>query len=157
VRLNNNSILKKIILIIAGNISLALGIVGIFVPLLPTTPFLLLSATCFLRSSKRLYNWLTHHKLFGTYIRSYLKYRAISLKAKVLSILLLWIVISTTVFFFINLVWLRVLLVLIAVGVTVHILSLRTLTLEMLKDLKMNQAANLKDKLKIKKSRKLSE
>ena len=93
-------VVKKIILVTAGNVFLTIGIVGVFIPLLPTTPFLLLAAACFLRSSDHLYKWLTHHKLFGLYIRSYLKFRAISIKVKVFSIMLLWIVIGSTVIFF---------------------------------------------------------
>jgi uncharacterized protein len=126
---------KKILLIIAGNISLSLGIVGIFVPVLPTTPFLLLSAACFLRSSDRLYQWLTGHRIFGAYIRYYIVYRAISVRAKVISVVMLWIVIGGTIVFFIDMLWLRILLIIIAFSVTVFILSRKTLTGEMRKEL----------------------
>lgn len=128
--------MKKIILIIAGNISLSLGIAGIFIPVLPTTPFLLISAACFLRSSDKLYHWLTHHKIFGNYIRGYLKFKAISLRAKIISIITLWIVISVTVIFFIDNLYIRIVLVLIAVGVTVYLVTLKTMTKEMIKSLK---------------------
>ncbi len=124
--------MKKILLIGAGGISLSLGIVGIFVPLLPTTPFLLLSAYCFMKSSSRLHHWLTHHKLFGAYLRNYLRYRAVTPRAKVLSLVLLWSVILVTVIFFITPVWLRVALLLVAAGVSIHLLRLRTLTREMM-------------------------
>ncbi|MBN2535396.1 MAG: YbaN family protein [Spirochaetales bacterium] len=128
--------MKKVILLIAGNISLSLGVAGIFLPVLPTTPFLLLSAACFLRSSDKLYYWLTHHKMFGNYIRSYLKYKAISIKAKIISISLLWLVIGITIIFFITIIWVKVLLLLIAAGVTIYLLSIKTLTKEMLLALK---------------------
>ena len=124
--------MKKYLLLGAGGVSLSLGIVGIFVPVLPTTPFLLLSAYCFLRSSSRLYHWLTRHKLFGAYIRNYIRYKAITRRAKIISLVFLWAVILSTVFLFIDPVWLDILLVVIAAGVTVHILSLRTLTKEMI-------------------------
>ena len=127
--------MKRIILITTGFISLSIGIVGMFVPLLPTTPFLLLSAACFLRSSKTIYNWLIHHKLFSLYIKGYIKYKAISIKAKIFSLLLLWIVISITALIF-NIIWLQILLFIIAVCVTIHILSLYTLTKEMVEDLR---------------------
>lgn len=128
--------MKRIILITAGYLSLSMGALGIFLPVLPTTPFLLLSAVCFLKSSKRLYNWITQHKLFGAYIRNYLKYRAISLKAKFVSILFLWLVVGVTVIFIIDLVWLKILLSIIALAVTIYILRLRTLTEEMVDEFK---------------------
>ena len=65
--------ITKFILMIVGLISLIMGFIGIYLPLLPTTPFLLLPAYCFLRSSKRLYNWLINHKVFGRYIRDFLE------------------------------------------------------------------------------------
>lgn len=123
--------MKKIILVSAGCTSLSIGVIGIFVPLLPTTPFLLLASACFIRSSDRLYQWLIHHKLFGNYIRCYIQFRAVSKRAKVVSVSLLWTFIGYSAVFIVNTAWLRILLALIATGVTVHILRLRTLTKEM--------------------------
>ena len=88
----------KILLVIVGYISLALGIVGIFLPLIPTTPFLLLAAMSFLHSSNKLYNWLVTHRIFGTYINGYLQFRAISMASKIVTMVLLWGVIGTTNF-----------------------------------------------------------
>lgn len=110
-----------------GTASLAAGIAGIFVPILPTTPFLLLSAACYIRSSKRFYNWLISNRLFGEYLRNYLERRGASLKVKVASLALLWITIGCSVALATDTLWVRILLVAIAVGVTTHILSLRTL------------------------------
>ncbi len=124
--------MKKILLVTAGNLSLSLGIAGIFLPVLPTTPFLLLSAACYVRSSKKLYLWLIHHRVFGLYIRSYILYKAISLRAKIISISALWIVMVSTIFFFISLSWLRILLFCIGIGVTVYLVYLKTLTKEMI-------------------------
>ncbi len=112
---------------IVGVLSLVLGVVGIVVPLLPTTPFLLLSAALFMRTSPKLYNWLIHNRVLGEYIINYNKNRAISLRAKSTSISLLWISILYSVIFVIDLLWVRVLLLLIAVGVTWHLLSLKTI------------------------------
>ena len=123
----------KIILVSVGFISLFTGIAGIILPVLPTTPFLLLSAACFLRSSDRLYQWLINHKIFGAYIKNYLKYKAITKKTKIISISVLWIFISISVFLIIKLLWIRILLFIIAVCVTIHILKLKTLTRDMLK------------------------
>lgn len=104
-----------------------MGVIGIFVPLLPTTPFLLLSAACFLKSSEPLYNWLIYHRWFGSYIRNYMTHRAVSLKTKITSISFLWIMIISSAAFFTDQVWVRLLLIVIATGVTVHILKLRTM------------------------------
>lgn len=125
--------MKRIILISAGCASLSLGLIGVFVPLLPTTPFLLLASACFIRSSERLYTWLIGHRLFGDYIRCYIQYRAISRKARVLGVSLLWAFIGYAAVFVAQALWLRAVLLLIAVGVTCHLLCLRTLTPEMVK------------------------
>jgi len=126
--------MKKIFLIIGGSISLALGVIGIFLPVLPTTCFLLLAAGCYIKSSRRLYNWLVNHRILGLYIKSYLEYHAISMKTKVISISVLWITILSSAFFFISLLWLRILLIAIAVGVTIHLAALKTLTKEMIEE-----------------------
>ncbi|MDL2228074.1 YbaN family protein [Odoribacter sp. OttesenSCG-928-L07] len=116
----------KILFIIFGCISLALGVLGIFLPILPTTPFLLLSSFLFLKSSDRLYNWLLNHKYFGKYIRDFQIHKAIPLSVKITSVSLLWITISISAIFFVEMWWLRILLFAIAIGVTVHILSFKT-------------------------------
>ncbi len=127
----NNRIIR-FILILAGLVTFSLGIVGIFIPLLPTTPFLLLSALCFLRSSERLYRWLTGHRIFGKYIKYYLEYRAITARIKIIALIFLWGVMTTSIVFFAEKWWLRLLLIAIAGGVTVHIVTMKTLTKEML-------------------------
>jgi uncharacterized membrane protein YbaN (DUF454 family) len=126
------ALLSKWILVTIGIVAVGLGVIGVFVPLLPTTPFLLLAAACFVRSSDRLYAWLIHHKWFGDYIRHYREHRAITLRAKVVTLLLLWGVIGYTAFGIVTAWWLRALLGIIAVGVTIHILHLKTLTRELL-------------------------
>ena len=78
---------KRIVLIIAGLISLAVGAIGIFVPLLPTTPLVLLAAFCFANSSERLHQWLLDHNVFGPLIDNWRRYGAISRNAKTLSVL----------------------------------------------------------------------
>ena len=117
----------KIFLLILGLISLVLGILGIFLPMLPTTPFLLLSATLFAHSSEKLHTWLLNHRVLGEYIRSFLVDKSIPLKVKIMSIGLMWTAMLFTVFFAVNgKIWLQILLIAIAVGVTIHILSFKT-------------------------------
>ena len=115
------------VLIIVGSFFAGLGILGIFLPLLPTTPFLRLAAACYIRSSERLYNWLMNNKWIGRYIKNYLEGKGVPLKSKVLSISALWITIGYSVFFVVNIFPVRVILILIAIGVTMHLLSIRTL------------------------------
>ena len=119
--------LVKWVLIIAGTFFLGLGIIGIFLPILPTTPLLLLAAACFARSSKRFYNWLLNNKRLGNYIKNYREGKGVSLKLKVFTISLLWVTIIFSAFIFVSNLIVRTILFLIAVGVTVHILSIRTL------------------------------
>lgn len=123
---------KKWLLVFAGIFSFGFGVLGILVPLLPTTPFLLLAAFCFARSSDRLHQWLINHRWFGSYIRNYQEHRAITKQVKIVSLILLWATIGYAVVGVVNRWYLRVLLLLVAVGVTVHILMLKTLTREML-------------------------
>jgi len=117
----------RIPLIIAGTFFVGLGIVGIFVPVLPTTPFLLLAAACYARSSQRFYSWLLNNKWYGNYIRNYLQRRGVPLKVKILTVTLLWITIGASVAFAVQTLVVRLILVLIAIGVSIHILSIRTL------------------------------
>ena len=119
--------LSRWVLIIAGTFFVGLGVLGIFLPLLPTTPFFLLAAVCYVRSSRRFYNWLLNNKWFGNYIKNYREGKGVPLKVKVLSISFLWITIIFSAVFVISILFVRIILILIAIGVTIHILSIRTL------------------------------
>ena len=127
-------ILIKRVLIIAGTFFVGLGIIGIFIPLLPTTPFLLLAAYCYFRSSKRLYNWIISNKLFGSYIRNYYEGLGIPLKVKLLSISFLWLTIGFSIYFIVSLLLVQVILIIIAAGVTIHILTIKTLKEERIEE-----------------------
>ena len=116
--------LKRQLLIAAGTLSLAVGIIGIAVPVLPTTPFLLLAAGCYLRSSPRFYNWLMTNRLFGAYIRNYIEGRGIPVKVKLFIIILLWAAIGVSIWLTANLT-VTVILLIIAAGVTLHIIFIR--------------------------------
>lgn len=118
--------LRKALLIAAGSLSVVLGVLGIFLPLLPTTVFFLMAAACFMRSSDRLYNWLIHHRWFGSYIRNYREHRAMTMEAKFSMLVTLWLTMLLTMIFAVSNWWLRGLLVCIAAGVTAHVLKLKT-------------------------------
>lgn len=118
--------LKKGLLIFAGTVFTATGVIGIFVPVLPTTPFLLLAAACYLRSSQRFYNWLLGNRFFGAYVSNYLHGRGMPRKIKIATIFLLWLTISCSIIFAVQALVIRIILLIIAVGVTVHILLIKT-------------------------------
>ncbi|MTI67169.1 MAG: DUF454 domain-containing protein [Firmicutes bacterium] len=118
--------LKKIILIILGSISIALGIIGIFLPLLPTTPLLLLGASCYVKSSNSLYNWLINNKYLGSYIKNYRLGRGIPKKTKIIAISTLWLTIGYSAIFIVPLLLIKILLFFIAIGVTIHLLTIPT-------------------------------
>ena len=117
----------KYVLILLGIISLALGVIGIFLPVLPTTPFLLLSATLFLRSSQKLYDWLLSHPCLGEYIRNFKEHNAIPLRVKIISVSLVWITLLYCAIFVAKEWWMSAVFVFIAIGVSLHILHYKTL------------------------------
>ena len=131
-RKSNNSLNKKektlkkpikALMIATGTFLIGVSIVGIFVPVLPTTPFLLLAAALYARSSRRFYNWLINNRILGRYIKNYREGKGIPLKVKIIAISILWITIGYSAIFAIDVLWVRILLALIAIGVTIHIAS----------------------------------
>ena len=117
----------KYLLIILGSLSLALGVIGIFLPVLPTTPFLLLSAALYVRSSEKLYQWLINQKYLGTYIRNFREHHAIPLRAKIISITMIWITLIYCSITISNIIWIKLMFIALAIAVTRHILSYKTL------------------------------
>lgn len=113
-----------------GFLTLVLGIIGLFLPILPTTPFLLLTAWAWMNSSARFYTWLINSRVFGTYIRNYREKRGITPRHKVITITVLWAGIGYAALFVSPHLWLTLLLFAIAVGVTIHLLTLKTLPSE---------------------------
>ena len=105
---------------------MVLGIIGIFLPVLPTTPFLLLSAALYFRSSQRAYNWLMNHRYLGPYIRSFREDKSIPLHAKIISVSLMWLTALYCIFCIFAHILLDLLMLTIAVGVTLYILSFKT-------------------------------
>ncbi|MHC1781466.1 MAG: YbaN family protein [Anaerolineaceae bacterium] len=120
----------KGVLIGVGTVSVGLGLLGMFVPLLPTTPLLLLAAICYARSSKRFYLWLMTNRLFGEYIRNYREGRGIALMHKVMALMLLWATIGYAAWILVSAWWGKAGLIAIAVAVTIHLLMFKTLRIQ---------------------------
>jgi uncharacterized membrane protein YbaN (DUF454 family) len=116
---------KRKLLIGAGTLSAGLGIIGVVVPILPTTPFLLLAAACYMRSSERFYRWLTNNRVFGAYVRNYIEGRGMPVRIKISTILLLWLTIGLSMTFAIQSPVIRIVLLCVAAGVTTHIALIR--------------------------------
>jgi uncharacterized membrane protein YbaN (DUF454 family) len=117
--------LRRVVLLGAGSVSLGTGIVGMFVPLLPTTCFLLLAAWCFGRSSPRVHRWMYENRWFGTYLYDYRSGRGIPRAVKIGSLSLLWSTIGLTVVFAVSTLWVRVALLLTALAITAHVATQR--------------------------------
>lgn len=117
--------LLRALLVTCGTVCVALGVLGIFLPLLPTTVFLLLAAACYARSSERFHQKLLNHRWLGAYIRNYRSGRGMSRREKTVTLALLWIGIGSTIVWSVSAWWLRGLLLLIAVSVTVHVARLK--------------------------------
>ncbi|WP_166359803.1 YbaN family protein [Pseudomonas akapageensis] len=122
----NRPRLLRYILLSIGWISVAFGVIGIFLPVLPTTPFLLLAAACFARSSPRFYHWLVSHPRLGPWIVHYLDGHGIPLKGKVYAIVLMWLSIGLSCYL-VPLPWARGFMLTSAVLVTIYILRQKTL------------------------------
>lgn len=125
--------IKSKILIFFGSFFLIIGIIGIFIPILPTTPFLLLSAACYARGSEKFYNWLINNKWLGEYIKNYQKGRGIPLNIKILAISLLWITIVFSTIVVVSNYLIQIILIIIAIAVTIHILTIKTMKKEIRK------------------------
>lgn len=111
---------------VAGTVSLSFGVVGLFLPIWPTTPFLLLSSYCYLRGSSRMYDWLNNHPLLGNYIRNYLVRGGITRRDRNVALAFLWVTLGASMYLSASL-HLRVFLALVGAAVSVHLVRLRSL------------------------------
>ena len=118
--------MKRVFFIIIGTLFLIIGIIGIIIPVLPTTPFLLLAAACYFRGSERLHRWLIHNKVVGEFIRNYLEGRGIKKRQKIITIAFLWFMIMLSLFYIMENLVIRGLLIFVAIVVSVHIAMLPT-------------------------------
>lgn len=110
-----------------GIILLGIGILGIFLPLLPTTIFLILASACFIKGSPKAHNWLINNRWLGGYIRNYKEKSGLTVKSKFTNVAALWISIAFSAFYFTNELYIRIILLIIAIGVTIHLASIKTL------------------------------
>ena len=101
--------MKKTLYNIAGTVALLLGILGIFLPVLPTTPFLLLASACYMRGSERMYRWLMNQRHLGPYLRNFQAGRGIPLRAKITALAVMWTSITISMWF-VPIPWVRMLL-----------------------------------------------
>jgi len=118
----------KMLLIFIGWLSVVLGVIGIFLPIMPTTPFLLLAAACFVRTSPKFYQWLVGHPRLGKYLVYYLEGKGIPLKAKIYTIALITISMSITTYL-VPVTAVKILLPLVGVLVALYIVRQPTLEL----------------------------
>ena len=132
--MRSNRIIRYLYITI-GSISLAFGVLGIILPIIPTTPFLLLSSYCFVRSSKKLYSWLIHHKIFGSYLYHYVTYKAISKRAKTIAIAMIWISLSYCIYI-VSIWYLKLMLFAIGSFVSMYILTRKTLSTSLIQKTK---------------------
>ena len=115
--------IKRILLIIAGVLSLVLGVIGAFVPLLPTVPLVLLAAYCFGRSSERLHQWLIYHRYFGPILENFQAGKGIPKRVKYRTIAIIWVSMGFSCWMVAKL-WLCVMLVCIGLAVSIYLLRL---------------------------------
>lgn len=112
--------------LISGILLVIIGVIGIFLPLLPTTIFLILASACFVKGSPKANEWLNNHKILGAYLKNYQDKSGLTIKSKIFSITFLWIMILSSAFLFTEEFFIRLLLLAIAVAVTIHLLMVKT-------------------------------
>ena len=122
--------LIRMLVFSCGWLSVALGVAGIFLPVLPTTPFLLLAAACFIRTSPKFYHWLIEHPRLGQYVIYYLDGKGMPRKAKVYTLIIMWATMLLTTFVLTDRTAIKIILPLIGTGVSIYILRLPTLVLK---------------------------
>ena len=126
-KLNKNKLIR-LIFVFLGSIFVGLAVIGIFIPGLPTTPFLILAAYFYIRSSNKLYNWLINNKILGVYIKGYLSGKGMPLRAKIVSLMLMWIFGSFAVLYGIpnSLAFVKIIVFIILLIGTIFLLRVKT-------------------------------
>ncbi len=124
--LSKSSNIKRYLYLSTGFLFVGLGVLGAFLPLLPTTIFLILASACFMKSSPRANTWLRNNRLLGGYLRNYQDGTGLTMNAKIAHIAILWISILISAFVFTDKTAIQILLLLIAIGVTIHLVTIKT-------------------------------
>jgi hypothetical protein len=109
----------RLLFLVAGSICVALGVIGLFLPLLPTTPFLLLAAACYARGSQRFYDWLLANRTFGPLIHEWRTHRSIPYRTKLSAIALMSATLGVSIVFFVNPLWLKLVLAAMGLGLAI--------------------------------------
>ena len=112
--------------LVSGFLLVAIGMIGIFLPLLPTTIFLILASACFVKSSPKANEWLRNNKYLGPYLKNYQDKAGLTIKSKIFTITFLWLSILVSAFFLTNEFYIRVILLAIAVSVSIHLIMVKT-------------------------------
>lgn len=118
--------IRKAVLIFTGTVCVGLGVLGMFLPLMPTTVFLLIAAYCYSRSSERFHTWLLNNRLCGKYISNYKSKNGMTIRQKATTLLTLWISIAFSIWLMSGRFWPTLIVSIVAVAVTVHILWIKT-------------------------------
>ncbi|GAB4299465.1 MAG: YbaN family protein [Ignavibacteriaceae bacterium] len=126
VKIINHSSVYRYFYFVSGLLLVSIGIIGIFLPVLPTTIFLILASACFVKSSPKANDWLIKHKILGSYLKNYQDKSGLTVKAKIINIFFLWFMILISAYFFTDELFIKLLLIAIAVGVTIHLLFIKT-------------------------------
>jgi len=126
IQIKSLSTVAKYFYLISGFLLVAIGVIGIFLPLLPTTIFLILASVCFVKSSPRANEWLRNHKVLGAYIKNYQDKSGLTITSKIFNLILLWGMITVSAFLFTDGFYIRLLLFALAIGVSIHLVMIKT-------------------------------
>ncbi|MGQ9612953.1 MAG: YbaN family protein [Chloroflexus sp.] len=126
VQKRRNSFLVRVILLTVGSVALLIAALGLVIPGLPTTPFVLIAAACYIRSSERLYRWLVTNRFFGPVIETWRKERGLTLRTKLMTFVLVWCMLGGTALFLVENVIIQMILIGLAVIKTFVLIRLRT-------------------------------
>ncbi|MHB8062540.1 MAG: YbaN family protein [Ruminiclostridium sp.] len=117
--------MKKIVLLISGWALIVIAAIGVFLPILPTTPLVILAAMCFSYSSERMHRFLLKSHFFGSYIENFKTKQGISVATKASGIIVLWVLLTISAVSM-NKTWSTIMFAVIGIGVTTHLLLLKT-------------------------------
>ena len=121
--------IKRVLWLLLGLTFVGVGMIGIVIPGLPTTIFMILAVGCFYRSSQRLYDWVINHKYFGEHVKNYIEGKGMPRKAKLNTFIFIWVFVIFAVLFGIpdNMVIFKIITIIAALTGTGFIISLRTI------------------------------